>query len=216
MTRPLDRNARLPQAGKVDTEGGEFWVENPFQMTGSGFNLSAYERNRLYLNLGGDFIDASFASAADIDADSRAAVAADFDRDGAPDLLVVSVGGGPLRLFLSRFPARPRLRLELEGAGGRTAIGARVIARSGELRQVRDLFPVNGGMGQGPAELYLGLGPAEQIDELRVIWPSGREQVFPNVVANASLRVREGESEIARSPLRPASELSAEAVNGEP
>ena len=34
------------------------------------------------------------------DSDSRSVVAADFNRDGAVDLLVGSVGGGPMRLFL--------------------------------------------------------------------------------------------------------------------
>ena len=64
MTRPLDRNARLPELGRVDREAGEFWVENPFDITSGGYNLSAFERNRLYLNLGGlSFLDASFAVA---------------------------------------------------------------------------------------------------------------------------------------------------------
>ncbi len=54
MTRPLDRNAQLPEIGRVDREGGEFWVENPFDMPTEGLNLSAYERNRLWLNLGGE------------------------------------------------------------------------------------------------------------------------------------------------------------------
>ena len=66
MTRPLDRNARLPQLGKLDRQAGEFWVENPFEIIAGGMNLSAFERNRLYLNLDGlSFIDASFASSAD-------------------------------------------------------------------------------------------------------------------------------------------------------
>ena len=116
MTRPLDRNARLPEIGEVDREAGEFWVENPFLMPGSGMNLSAFERNRLFLNVdGSSYIEASFAAQADIESDSRSVVAADFDRDGAEDLLVGSVGGGPLRLFLNRFDRAARVRLELVG-----------------------------------------------------------------------------------------------------
>ena len=96
MSRPLDRTASLPELGKVDRENGEFWAGNAFTMIGEGNNLSAYERNRVFLNTGDgkEFLDASFASAADIDSDSRSAIVADFDRDGWPDLLVGSVGGG--------------------------------------------------------------------------------------------------------------------------
>ena len=203
MTQPLDRNARLPEVGPVDRKGGEFWVENPFDMPGSGHNLSAYERNRVYLNRDGrSFLDASFASAADIDSDSRSVIASDFDGDGAPDLLVGSVGGGPLRLFLNRFPASRRVRLDLVGEeSNRAAIGTRVVAEAGGQRIVRDLFPATGAMGQGPAELILGLGRAERIDRLTLRWPSGREQVLSDLPADRRIRIVEGRAEPEIAPL---------------
>lgn len=206
MTRPLDRNARLPPLGRIDEEAGEFWVENPFDMPAKGMNLSAYERNRLFLNTGqGRFVDASFPSGADLDSDSRSVVLADFDRDGAPDVLVASVGGGPLRLFLNRFPPARRARLELlRNEAGAVAIGSRVVAEVGERRLVRDLFPVNGGAGQGPAELYLGLGDAAQIHRLAVRWPSGREQTFTDLPADRSLVLVEGRERADVAPLAPA------------
>ena len=86
MTRPLDRNASLPPLGDIDSEGGEFWVTNPFEMPVNGMNLSAYERNKLFLNVDGiRFVDASFASQTDIDSYSRGVVATDFNRDGRVD-----------------------------------------------------------------------------------------------------------------------------------
>ena len=199
MTRPMDRNAKLPQRGKLDTEAGEFWVENPFLMPGGGHNLSAYERNRLFLNLGGEaFLDASFASSADIDADSRSVIASDFDRDGATDLLVASVGGGPLRLFLNRFPGRNRrLRVELVGLeSNRPGIGSRIDATAAGRRIVRDVFPANGGMGQGPVELLLGVGQADKVERLTVRWPGGRVQEFKDLPVNASVRITEGLAEV--------------------
>ena len=94
MTQPQDRYANIAPRGELDAEAGEFWVNNPFLITSSGHNLSAFEPNRTFINLGDlRFYDASFASGADIDSDSRSVVAADFDRDGAPDLLVSSAGG---------------------------------------------------------------------------------------------------------------------------
>ena len=86
----------LPELGEVDRDAGEFWYENPFQIVTNGENLSAFERNCLFMNLDGQaFIDGSFASGADIDSDSRSVIATDMNADGAIDLLVGSVGGGP-------------------------------------------------------------------------------------------------------------------------
>ncbi len=204
MAQPLDRNARLPELGEVDREGGEFWIENPFRIPGSGNNLSAFERNRLFLNLGGDgFLDASFASDADIDSDSRAVIVADFDRDGASDLLVGSVGGGPLRLFLNRFPrTNQRIRLELTGVqSNRQGVGSRIEVEIGSRKIVRDRFPFNGGTGQGPVESLIGLGRAERIDRLSVRWPGGRVQKFENLPVDSEIEITEGQSEYVATSL---------------
>jgi len=208
VTQPLDRNVELPALGEIDADSGEFWAENAFQMPANGQNLSAYERNRLFVNLQGrGFLDVSFAAVADIDSDSRSVVAADFDRDGAPDLLVGSVGGGPLRLFRNRFPeGNFRLRVELVGvASNRQGIGARVIAEVGERKIVRDLFPANGGTGLGPAELELGLGTARQVDRLIVRWPTGEEQHLADVPAGGKVTLTEGKPGFAVSGFAPTS-----------
>jgi len=205
VSQPLDRNAQLPELGPVDREGGEFWVKNPFNIPASGNNLSAYERNRLFLNIGGEqFLDASFASAADIDSDSRAVIASDFDRDGAPDLLVGSVGGGPLRLFLNRFPPANRVRVELVGvASNRSCVGSRVVVEAGGRQIVRDVFPRNGGTGQGPVELIFGLGQAKRVDTLKVRWPTGKTQIFEQLPVNREITITEGQSEFVTGALAP-------------
>ena len=186
MSQPHNRLCQLDPIGDIDEEAGEFWVNNPFQITAQRENLSAYEQNRCFLNLDGrSFLDVSFASGADIDADSRSVVAADFDRDGATDLLIGSVGGGPLRLFLNQFPDANYARIQLQGsASNRLGIGARIVATVGRRKLVRDLFPQNGFMGQGPAELTLGLGDAKVIDQLEIRWPSGQIQRYSKLPAN--------------------------------
>ncbi|MDP6442814.1 MAG: CRTAC1 family protein [Pirellulaceae bacterium] len=192
MTQPLDRSTWHDAIGEIDYEHGEIWFENPFEMAAQGQNLSAFERNRVYLNLGaGGFLDASFASRADIDSDSRSVIAADFDRDGRPDLLVGSVGGGSLRLFLNRIPNQRRLRIELVGkTSNRLGIGSRVTAHVGDRQVIRDLFPPNGFMGQGPAELDIGLG-GEQATSVSVRWPSGAVQTVAVDDGSTQLRIVE-------------------------
>ncbi|MEO2046228.1 MAG: CRTAC1 family protein [Pirellulales bacterium] len=195
MTQPLDRNCNLPQIGALDREAGEFWVSNPFALQQKRHNLSAYERNRFYLNCPGQpFLNASYSSQADIDADSRAAIAADFNNDGKPDLLVSSAGGGVLRLFHNRFPQTTNyVRFDLVGThSNRSAIGARLLARCGGRQIVRDLFPTNACQGMAPAEMLIGVGKAEQIDHLTVRWPSGKIQQFDNLPVNTTITLSEG------------------------
>ena len=193
MSQPHNRLSQLEAIGEIDEEAGEFWTKNPFQMPNERENISSFERNRTFLSLdGSSFIDVSFASGADIDSDSRSVVAADFNRDGATDLLVGSVGGGSLRLFLNRFPKANFSRIRLEGSGSnRAGIGARLTATVEGKKLIRDLFPQNGFMGQGPAEIILGLGDAKAIDRLEVRWPSGKTQFYKNLAANQYFLLKE-------------------------
>ena len=200
MSRPMNRQCDLPELGAVDREAGEFWVSNPFMMPGEGHNLSAYERNCLFMNLdGADFMDASFTSGVDLDSDSRSAVVGDFDRDGASDLLVASVGGGPLRLFVNQLGSKNRsVRLKLVGAASnRMAIGTRVVATVDGRQIVRDHFAPNGSMGQGPADTVIGLGTARRISQLSVRWPSGMTQTFENLPEAEEVTLIEGEPLVA-------------------
>ena len=197
VSQPLDRTSETEQLGEVDVAAGEFWVRSVFQMPQLGHNLSAFEANRLFMNVDGQrFLDASFASHADIDSDSRSAIVADLDGDGDVDLLVGSVGGGPLRMFLNRIPTEHhKVRLELQGiASNRTAIGARVVLHCGTKSITRDLFPANGFMGQSPAELLIGVGSATTIDRLTIRWPSGELQELRDLPVDQNIRIVEGQA----------------------
>ena len=194
VTRPTDRTCEIQPLGDIDHGAGEFWETNPFAIIKNGENLSAYERNKLYMNVDGQrFFDASFASSADIDSDSRSAVGADFDNDGDPDLLVASTGGGPLRLFDNRFQSGNHfLTIRLRGTqSNRMAIGSRVILEVGGRKIIRDLFPRNGCMGLGPADLLGGVGKATTIDQVTVRWPSGEIQSVSGVPVEEPLEIKE-------------------------
>ncbi len=195
MSQPLDRTRSLPAIGKIDEEAGEFWTENPFLMPARGENLSAYERNCLFLNQrGSDFVDASYASLADIDSDSRSVIAADFDGDQAVDLLVGSVGGGPLRLFRNVIPAQNSVSLQLRGSRSNAqGIGCRVRYWCGDQEFVRDLLPANGCMGVAPTQLLLGTGKSSSIDRLEVRWPSGHIDSAETLDVNRRYSLIEGE-----------------------
>lgn len=186
----------MPALGEIDQQRGEFWVENPFDITSEGENLSAFERNCVYLGLDGEsFVDVSFASGVDLDSDSRSVICADFNNDGAKDILVASVGGGPLRLFINTIAGLGhRVKFNLVGTtSNRAAIGTRLVLRCGQQTIVRDNFPANGFMGQHPVEMLVGVGDAEQIDSLEVRWPDGKRQVYESMPADSLISLVEGE-----------------------
>ncbi len=193
MTQPLDQKATCPAAGDLDQELGEFWLENPWQAT--EHNMSAYERNRVFLNTRDEkFADLSHASGgADLDSDSRSVVGADFNEDGMADLLIRSSGGGPLRLFINKFPAANSVKISLRGtASNAPGIGAKLTAVVAGRKIYREMQAANSFLGQSPAEVVFGLQSSDQIDHLEIQWPSGETQQFDALSANAHYLITEG------------------------
>ena len=186
----------MPAPGEIDGELGEFWVGNPWSIF-TQYNLSAFERNRFFLNAGdGRFVDASHVSATDHDGDGRSAIPIDLDHDGRLDLIVRQVGGAPLLVYESQMECGGYLAVTLRGvASNRLGVGARLTAHVGDTRMVREHFPINTYRSQAPLVSHFGLGAAERVDRLVIRWPSGAEQVLTDVAANQHVVVTEGVDE---------------------
>lgn len=199
MSQPCDRNAVVPVPGRLDEKLGEFWVGNPWQIVAFGHNLSAFERNRAYWNVGGqNFLEISYLSGADHDGDSRCVVPADFRGVGQLDLIVRQAGGGPLLYYENQMPRRNYLTVSLRGTqSNRRGIGARLTASVGGHALVRELFPANSYMSQAPAVVHFGLGDADLVDRLTIRWPSGKVQQIENLKANRHVLITEGEADDA-------------------
>ena len=194
MARPFDRSPDLPAVGALDKAAGQFWVGNPWDIVGHQHNLSGFERNRAFLNLGaGRFADISYLTRTDSDGDGRSVLGADLNGDGMQDLVVRQAGGGPLLVFLNRFPQKHYLQVSLRGTRSNSlGVGARLIAEVGGHRLVREMFPANTYMSQQPCEIHFGLGDATQVDRLRIRWPSGLVQELTDLKADQHIRVTEG------------------------
>ena len=193
VTQPFDCHAVIPELRDVDRESGEFWVPNPWDFATQRENLSAYERNGVFLNLGnGRFANIGHVSGADSDGDGRSAVGCDVTGDGRPELFVRQAGGGPLRVYRNRFPKAGWLTVSLEGkTSNRQGIGARVIAHLGNRTVRRELYPVINFLSQAPARVTLGLGDARIIDRLEIHWPSGERTELKDVEFNRPLVISE-------------------------
>lgn len=183
MSQPYHRNAKVAAPGKLDKQLGEFWVDNPWEIVAKGYNLSCFERNRVFLNVQGkEFLDISHLTSADNDGDSRAAVSADFRNNGRQDLVLRQVGGGALVIYENNIPQGHYLTVTLRGLGpNRLGIGSRMVAQLGSRKVVRELYPVNSFRSQMPSLTHFGLGDAAQIDRLTITWPNGDVQELTDI-----------------------------------
>ena len=194
MSQPCDRHCKISAPGAVDPELNEFWVDDPWQIFYRGHNLSCYERDRAYLNVGGQaFLEVSHLTGADNEGDGRSVVAADLFNTGRMDLVVRQVGGGPLLLYENRFPQRHYLEVSLRGrTSNRQGIGARLEAHVGGRVLVRELYPANSYRSQAPAVAHFGLGDARAVERLTIRWPSGRVQELRGLRGDRHVVVDEG------------------------
>ena len=168
-------------------------MENPWKIVREGHNLSAFERNRTFLNVKGKhFMDVSFLTSADSQGDGRAVVAGDFRNTGQMDLAVRQVGGGAFLLFENRFPKQNYLKISLLGrSSNRLGIGARIIATVNGMEITRELFPVNSYQSQAAAIVHIGLAQASEVSRLRIRWPAGQTQEFDKVKGNRHIIIDE-------------------------
>ena len=120
----------------------------------------------------------------------RAAASADVDLDGDPDLLATTLGGRP-RLFRNdQTLGRHWLRVTVRGAGGNPgAIGAAVTVTAGGLEQTKLVNPTRGYLTQVELPLSFGLGGADAVDAVRVVWPDGAERTLTDVPADRAVTV---------------------------
>ncbi|MCB1056894.1 MAG: CRTAC1 family protein [Acidobacteria bacterium] len=151
--------------------------------------------SRLFMSRGdGSFEERSVAAGLDDRGQGRGVVCFDYDRDGDVDLFVAN-NRGPARLYRNDGgDANRSMEVRLRGRGGNTqGIGARIWLTTGGLTQMRELRAGCNFESQDPAVAHFGLGEATEVDELRVRWPDGDEEVVRNVPATRFLELVEGQ-----------------------
>ncbi len=104
----------------------------------------------------------------------RGSVYADFDADGDLDLAVTS-NGEPARVFRNDGGNENHwVRIRLRGRkSNRDGLGAKLEVAAGDLIQRRQHFLAKGYLSSVEETLTFGLGDRDQVDSIRVEWPSG-------------------------------------------
>lgn len=141
--------------------------------------------SRLFIADGqGGFLETSVNFGIDDTGQGRGIVCFDYDRDGDVDIFIAN-NEQPPKLFRNDYGNNNKfLHVQVAGEGKNTqAIGARIYVSSEGKTQMRELRAGNNFMSQNPPEAYFGLGEASKVDEVQVIWPSGKQQVLQDLDA---------------------------------
>jgi Tfp pilus assembly protein PilF len=122
----------------------------------------------------------------------RALIATDIDGDGAADLIVTQLNAAPLFLKNVGGSKNHSLKIALTGlADNKSAIGAKVeIFADGQWQK----FEATGGagyLGQNTTEFLAGIGKAESVDVVRLLWPTGVPQDEIDIPATKPLLLKE-------------------------
>jgi enediyne biosynthesis protein E4 len=188
----------LKGALDVAVVNGRVLRGGPAKDTPLGFWETYAEQNQLFANDGtGKFRDVSPSNKAlcgywNV---GRGLACADFDGDGAPDLLATCIGG-KARLFHNVAPNRGHwfaVRALDPQHGGRDAYGAEVRLRAGGKEQLRLINPAESYLCSGSVEALFGLGKTDTVDSIEVLWPDGARQEFAGGPADRSVRLEERE-----------------------
>ncbi len=198
-------------AGFVDVDGDGF--EDVFIASG---DYPDDQRLRLFeQNADHTFRDTTAARGVDWTNCSQPAVA-DLDHDGRPEIIL---GNSNMRASAEQAKARTLrpavfsmpggahfVRIVLEGkgtgrgnekgGGNRTAIGARVVVRAGDLVATREVFGSRGCGGQvDEFALTVGLGSHAVVDSIEIRWPdaAGTVETTGPAKADRELKIRQGE-----------------------
>jgi len=145
----------------------------------------------LFLSDGtGAHYTAAAGTSCDLPGDQRALVVFDYDRDGAPDLLVTQVAG-PTMLLRNQTAGRHSLTVAPTGLGD-AGIDARISVTAGGRTTTQLLLAGGSYLAGPPREAYFGLGSATVADAVRIAWADGTTTELHDVPGDQVLRVPHG------------------------
>jgi enediyne biosynthesis protein E4 len=154
------------------------------------------DRRILYRNLhDGTFEDVSERSGPGITAwhSSRGMAIGDSDNDGSLEILINNQGERPSLLKQTGKPQGNWVLLDLTGTkSNRSAIGAKVRITAGGVTQTEEVRSGGSYISQSDLRLHFGLGNADRIDRLEILWPGGLQELKTDLPVNRIHRIVEG------------------------
>lgn len=123
---------------------------------------------------------------------SHGAVLADLDRDGDLDLIVSNMND-PIGIYRNNNAEHQAILVSLTGKeSNHFGLGARLEVRLSDGTKMSRLVTSSRGYMTGVEPVtHFGLGKATEIESLKVVWPSGKEQTFKNLKSGQHYRITE-------------------------
>lgn len=123
---------------------------------------------------------------------SRGLALLDYDLDGDVDVVITHLDAPASLLRNDGGNARNWISVRLVGVrSSRDAVGARLEIEIPGRTLTRLVNPYGSFQSQSSAAVHFGLGHAEFIDRLTIVWPSRRTQEFTDLRANRFYTIRE-------------------------
>ena len=133
----------------------------------------------------------------------RGTALGDIDNDGNLDMVVFNVAGPPSVFLNETRNSNHRVLLRLIGVkSNRGAVGARVRVITSTMTQIDEVRAGGSYNSTSDPRLHFGLGTDAIITALEVRWPSGLQQEFTEIRADAIYEITEGK------PMRRLAELA--------
>ena len=208
-----DHNCRRFVRVKLPLDGAlKGWGVTPIDIDNDGWidlaaivETKAGPRVRVLRNSGdGSFEDVSHALGLDdlVLSAPRGLIAADVEGDRAPDLIVTQLNAPPVLLRNLGANKNHFVRLDLAGlADNKTALGVKVEAFANGQWQKWELAGASGFQTQAPPQILVGLGAAEGIDLLRILWPTGVLQDEIDLPHSLSIAMKEADRRGSSCPV---------------
>lgn len=169
--------------------------------------FSGHERNRMMIQTEDNFDDVSLVSGADFREDGRGFGLLDFDRDGWIDLAVSSPNSPRFRLMRNTIGDRQEsgsnqsVYITVQGGNkeakssqewsARDGYGATLLVTIGDTKRMYQLSCGEGLSAQNSRWIHVGMGQDEVIDQIDVVWPSGKETTYKNIKSGSRVTLSE-------------------------
>jgi hypothetical protein len=125
---------------------------------------------------------------------SRSALIFDVDGDGDLDIVTNEFNASPM-VLISNLTEKTQihyLAIKLIGTtSNRDGLGAIVKVTAGGSTYTKVFDGDSGYLSHSLYPLYFGLGAAERVDQIEVLWPSGKKQTVQAPRINGTIAVRE-------------------------
>lgn len=145
---------------------------------------------------------------------SNGAAYADLDNDGDLDLVInninepASVYQNNLNLDVAN--THNYLTVQLKGDSSNAfGIGAKVIVKQKDKLQINYCTASRGFESGSVQSMHFGIADKKTVDEVEVVWPNGRSQLFKNVIANKILTAFQKNATANKSTLLPNNDSAA-------